>query len=487
MLFGRKSRAVESAAKDEDVAWRLEAIGQNVATIRFTPDGQILSANPLFLAAVGYSADELVGKHHRIFCEEDYQASAAYVRFWKELASGTPQRGVFKRLRRDGSPIWLEATYFPVKNAEGAVVEVLKIAADVTRNHSELLLLNAINDSIRQSMAVIEFTPDGEILDANENFLRLFGYSLKSLKGQHHRMLCFDEFYRENPDFWARLRHGEFSRGHFERRTASGERVHIEATYNPVKDGSGRIIKVIKFAIDVTEQVNRNEEVRRAAELSFSTAEETAQISTRGIDSLDQSVALSAKTLSMVNTAVGLISQLTHQTKDIENIVTTIQSVAEQTNLLALNAAIEAARAGDMGRGFAVVADEVRNLARRTQDSVEQIRGVIEGLQQGTRDVVDAMHGSHRQAQGSVEQVDEAVAALQRIGEAVTVINDMNLQIASAAEEQSSVAEEINRNVAAIRDVTESLSSQAEESAQVSQSLNRLANHQQGLMEQFKA
>lgn len=129
MLFGRKSRAVESAAKDEDLAWRLDAIGQNVATIRFTPDGQILSANPLFLAVVGYSADELVGKHHRIFCEEDFQASAAYVRFWKELASGTPQRGVFKRLRRDGTPVWLEATYFPVKNAEGAVVEVLKIAA----------------------------------------------------------------------------------------------------------------------------------------------------------------------------------------------------------------------------------------------------------------------------------------------------------------------------------------------------------------------
>ena len=161
-------------------------------------------------------------------------------------------------------------------------------------------------------------------------------------------MLCFDEFYRENPDFWARLRHGEFSRGHFERRSrrrAGTYRSHLQ----PGQDSSGRIIKVIKFAIDVTEQVNRNEEVRRAAELSFSTAEETAQISTRGIDSLDQSVALSAKTLSMVNTAVGLISQLTHQTKDIENIVTTIQSVAEQTNLLALNAAIEAARAGDMG------------------------------------------------------------------------------------------------------------------------------------------
>lgn len=184
---------------------------------------------------------------------------------------------------------------------------------------------------------------------------------------------------------------------------------------------------------------------------------------------------------------MGQVEQLASSSEEIGSVLEVIRAIAEQTNLLALNAAIEAARAGDAGRGFAVVADEVRNLARRTQDSVEQIRGVIEGLQQGTRDVVDAMHGSHRQAQGSVEQVEEAVAALQRIGEAVTVINDMNLQIASAAEEQSSVAEEINRNVAAIRDVTESLSSQAEESAQVSQSLNRLANHQQGLMEQFKA
>lgn len=450
MLFGRKSRAVESAAKDEDLAWRLEAIGQNVATIRFTPDGQILSANPLFLAAVGYSADELVGKHHRIFCDEDYQASAAYVRFWKELASGTPQRGVFKRLRRDGSPVWLEATYFPVKNAEGAVVEVLKIAADVTRNHSELLLLNAINDAIRQSMAVIEFTPDGEILDANENFLRLFGYSLKSLKGQHHRMLCFDEFYRENPDFWARLRHGEFSRGHFERRSAAGERVHIEATYNPVKDSSGRIIKVIKFAIDVTEQVNRNEEVRRAAELSFSTAEETAQISTRGIDSLDQSVALSAKTLSMVNTAVGLISQLTHQTKDIENIVTTIQSVAEQTNLLALNAAIEAARAGDMGRGFAVVADEVRNLAHRAQESAQQIQKMIEELQIGAQEAVSTMTESQRYSLESVEIANRAGERLGSVTSRIGEIDSMNQSVATATEEQTAVVDSLNMDITEI-------------------------------------
>ncbi|MBG4733720.1 methyl-accepting chemotaxis protein [Pseudomonas aeruginosa] len=229
------------------------------------------------------------------------------------------------------------------------------------------------------------------------------------------------------------------------------------------------------------------QDVARSAALAADAARGADQATRDGLALIDRTTQSIDSLAANLTSAMGQVEQLASSSEEIGSVLEVIRAIAEQTNLLALNAAIEAARAGAAGRGCAVVADEVRNLARRTQDSVEQIRGVIEGLQQGTRDVVDAMHGSHRQAQGSVEQVDEAVAALQRIGEAVTVINDMNLQIASAAEEQSSVAEEINRNVAAIRDVTESLSSQAEESAQVSQSLNRLANHQQGLMEQFKA
>ncbi|QDR38539.1 methyl-accepting chemotaxis protein [Pseudomonas aeruginosa] len=229
------------------------------------------------------------------------------------------------------------------------------------------------------------------------------------------------------------------------------------------------------------------QDVARSAAQAADAARGADQATRDGLALIDRTTQSIDSLAANLTSAMGQVEQLASSSEEIGSVLEVIRAIAEQTNLLALNAAIEAARAGDAGRGFAVVADEVRAFARRTQDSVEQIRGVIEGLQQGTRDVVDAMHGSHRQAQGSVEQVDEAVAALQRIGEAVRVINDMNLQIASAAEEQSSVAEEINRNVAAIRDVTESLSSQAEESAQVSQSLNRLANHQQGLMEQFKA
>jgi methyl-accepting chemotaxis protein len=187
-----------------------------------------------------------------------------------------------------------------------------------------------------------------------------------------------------------------------------------------------------------------------------------------------------------MNVAMQEVEGLANSSEKIGSVLEVIRSIAEQTNLLALNAAIEAARAGEAGRGFAVVADEVRNLAKRTQDSVEEIRVVIEGLQSGTKEVVSTMHSSHRRAQDSVDQVEQAVAVLQRISQAVSVITDMNLQIASAAEEQSSVAEEINRNVASIRDVTESISAQADESAKISQGLNTLANHQQSLMDQFR-
>uniref|UniRef100_UPI0030DA9AAF methyl-accepting chemotaxis protein n=2 Tax=unclassified Pseudomonas TaxID=196821 RepID=UPI0030DA9AAF len=210
------------------------------------------------------------------------------------------------------------------------------------------------------------------------------------------------------------------------------------------------------------------------------------QASSEGMSVIGKTTSTIELLANEMNVAMQEVEGLANSSEKIGSVLEVIRSIAEQTNLLALNAAIEAARAGEAGRGFAVVADEVRNLAKRTQDSVEEIRQVIEGLQSGTKEVVSTMHSSHRQAQGSVEQVEQAVAVLQRISQAVSVITDMNLQIASAAEEQSSVAEEINRNVASIRDVTESISVQADESAKISQGLNKLANHQQSLMDQFR-
>jgi len=198
--------------------------------------------------------------------------------------------------------------------------------------------------------------------------------------------------------------------------------------------------------------------------------------STRDINGLAQEV----------SKAVAEVETLAVNSEQIGTVLEVIRSIAEQTNLLALNAAIEAARAGESGRGFAVVADEVRNLAKRTQDSVEEIRHVIERIQGATRDVVSTMHSSQGKAQENATQILQASSALTRISEAVGVISEMNLQIASAAEEQSAVAEEVNRNVSAIRMVTETLTGQATESAQVSSQLNALASQQMRLMDQFK-
>lgn len=187
-----------------------------------------------------------------------------------------------------------------------------------------------------------------------------------------------------------------------------------------------------------------------------------------------------------VSQAVTEVEALAVNSEQIGTVLEVIRSIAEQTNLLALNAAIEAARAGESGRGFAVVADEVRNLARRTQDSVEEIRQVIERIQTGTRGIVVTMHLSQTKAHSNAGQVHQALLALSKISDAVTVISDMNLQIASAAEEQSAVAEEVNRNVSAIRSVTEILTEQASESAQVTSQLHVLTTQQMKMMDQFR-
>jgi len=229
-------------------------------------------------------------------------------------------------------------------------------------------------------------------------------------------------------------------------------------------------------AHDVANSASNAANAARGADQSARDGMSIIERSTRDINQLAEEV----------SKAVTEVEALAVNSEQIGSVLEVIRSIAEQTNLLALNAAIEAARAGESGRGFAVVADEVRNLAKRTQDSVEEIRLVIERIQNGTRDVVATMHSSQTQAHSNAGQIQQAVQALGKISDAVTVISDMNLQIASAAEQQSAVAEEVNRNVSAIRTVTETLTEQATESAQISSQLNTLASQQMKLMDQFR-
>lgn len=248
------------------------------------------------------------------------------------------------------------------------------------------------------------------------------------------------------------------------------------------------------------QQIREFEQMATALHEMSATSQDAAQSAAQAADAArhaDQATSNGVRVIE--NTAQGIqalatgmsngmvrLQALSSSSQQIGTVMEVILSIARQTNLLALNAAIEAARAGDAGRGFAVVADEVRSLAQRTQASVEEIGAVVENLHSGTHDVTAAMQQSHDLAQRNAVEARLALEALEQIRQAVSVITDMNVQIACATEEQSSVAEEINRNVVAVRDVTASLSTQAERSASISQQLNELATEQQALVQKFK-
>lgn len=417
MFFNKNKQLLDTENKLSELQWQLDSINRNVAEIRFRPDGSVIYASNIFLEMLGYKLEEIAGQHHRIFCEKNYANTADYSRFWQKLADGHLQSGLFRRLRKDGNLVLIEATYIPVQNQDGKVIEIIKIGSDVTQRENELLSLRAVHAAISRSMAEIEFTPNGDILHANENFLRAMGYRLSDIKGRHHRMFCFDNFYQENPNFWQSLKGGTFLSGQFERKTASGETIYLEATYNPVIDEAGQVVKVLKFATDVSSQKHKADEIRQAAELSFTTAEETSQISVRGMESLASSIELSQGTFNLINGAVISITQLNAQAKDIEKIVTTIQGVAEQTNLLALNAAIEAARAGEMGRGFAVVADEVRQLAARTSSATVKIQNVVTANGKLTQQLNIDMNSIARSAEENNDQIATVTTIMREISD----------------------------------------------------------------------
>ncbi|WP_421319808.1 methyl-accepting chemotaxis protein [Aeromonas veronii] len=410
----------------------IDAVKVGVATISFTPSGELLEANPLFLNVVGYSEQEVIGKHHRIFCDAHYVQSSSYAQFWEQLRQGHSHSGTYQRFDKQGRELWLEATYFPVK-LDGKVVRVVKIASDITESYQQLSRQKAIISALDRALAIIEFTPKGEIVTANQNFLSCVGYSLSQLKGQHHRLFCDESFYREQPHFWDDLAHGQLKSGLFSRRDSHGNEIWLEATYNPIKDESGKVVKVIKFASEVTERIKRAQAVSEAANIAQTISQETTRFAETGSELLAASVAISSAISEQVSRTSGLIGQLNEQSKSIEAIVSTISSIAEQTNLLALNAAIEAARAGDQGRGFAVVADEVRQLAARTSLSTGEIASVVQKNRELTAQITGNINEVATSAQRGKEQIGEVSGVMSQIEQGAINVTETvsNLAIGS--------------------------------------------------------
>ena len=236
-----------------------EALDRIQAIIEFDLDGTVVSANENFLRIFDYDLSEVIGQHHRMFCDPTYAESDAYAQFWQRLSRGECHADEFKRLAKDGREVWLQASYNPVFDADGKPIRVIKFATDVTAAKLEKAEVEGKMRAIDRAQAVIEFELDGTVITANENFLSIFGYSLDEVEGQHHRIFC-DPGYAESPEyarFWQKLARGEYSADEFKRITKDGAEVWLQASYNPIFDIDGRPLKVVKFASDITMEMQR--------------------------------------------------------------------------------------------------------------------------------------------------------------------------------------------------------------------------------------
>jgi methyl-accepting chemotaxis protein len=244
--------------------------------------------------------------------------------------------------------------------------------------------------------------------------------------------------------------------------------------------------EIDQVATAVNEMVATVQEVARNAEQAAHAAQEADQSAKSGALVATEAMGGIDALVNEVERSAGAIHELEAESENIGMVLDVIKGIAEQTNLLALNAAIEAARAGEQGRGFAVVADEVRTLASRTQKSTQEIHTMIERLQSGASNAVKVMEKARAQGKKGVDQVEKAAESLAMIAGAVATINDMNTQIASAAEEQSAVAEEINRNVVNISQAAVQSAAGSQQTASSSEDLARLAAQLQSLVGRFK-
>ncbi|MCM2402399.1 PAS domain-containing methyl-accepting chemotaxis protein [Rhizobium sp. S153] len=369
------------------------ALSKSQAMIEFDLTGTILDANENFCQTVGYSREEIIGKHHRIFCDPAYVESADYREFWTNLASGKFDAREYKRLGKGGREIWIQASYNPVFSG-GKPYKVVKIATDITEAKKKSLEDADKIAAISRSQAVIEFTPDGRILKANENFCNATGYDLSEIVGRHHSMFC-DPAYAASTEyktFWAQLAEGRFAANEFVRYGKGGKEVWIQASYNPIHNLNGQVYKVVKFATDVTPRMT-------------------------AIDALGR--ALNA-------VADGDLLQCLEQP-----FVPTMEKVRQDFNAAVAKLRNALQTVAINAEGIASASAEVReasdDLARRTERQAASLEEAAAALEEITTTVADAtrradeagrlVRETRKSAETSGEVVEQAIDAMSRIAE----------------------------------------------------------------------
>lgn len=423
-----------------DAEGKLGAIDRSQAVIEFDMQGKVLAANGNFLKLMEYSTEEIIGRHHRMFVDAAYAATPQYQAFWESLGRGQFESGEYKRVAKGGREVWIQATYNPIYDPRGNLVKVVKFASDVTHSKLKNSEFEAKVEAINLGQAVIEFDLDGHVLNANRNFLNAMGYTSREIQGQHHSIFCTLEYTQseEYRDFWLKLNEGKFVSGRFHRVGKFNRDVWIQATYNPILDLNGNVVKVVKYAYDVTKEVMLEQGINKKSgemrervsklvesitDISGNSATAT-QLAEKGLEAAHQG----SRDLKR---SIAAIHAIQNSSSKVSEIVRVIGDIANQTNLLAFNAAIEAARAGQHGVGFSVVAAEVRKLAESSSSAAREIATLIEE--------------SVAQVEEGVEVSQNAAQSFEGILSSVTETGESVKQITSSAEQQRDLAIAVNR------------------------------------------
>lgn len=389
---------------------QLAAISKSQAVIEFDLKGNILFANDNFLNTLGYSLDEVVGKHHAIFVEDGYRKSPDYRTFWENLARGDFQAGEFCRITKTGERVWIEASYNPIFDEDGKPFKVVKYASNITEKKNQAADFASQLDAISKAQAVISFNMDGVILNANDNFLNALGYVLSEVKGNHHSMFVDAEYRKSNEyqDFWRRLKSGEHFVGRFPRVAKSGKVIWIQANYSPIRDALGNIYKVVKYATDITAQVEAEQQLTATVDQVNEAIEAATQ------NDLTQRVSTDGKQGSLLALCQGVNTLLITMT----DVITQIKSASDAVYT-----------------GAREISNGNTDLSRRTEQQASSLEETASSMEQMTS-TVRQNSDSAKQATGLASNavtvaseggklIDEVVATMASINESSQKIADI--------------------------------------------------------------
>ena len=386
------------------------AIHRSQAVIEFSLDGVILTANQPFLSTMGYALEEVRGRHHRMFVDAQVRNAPEYEQFWARLKRGDFETGQYRRLAKDGRDVWLQASYNPILNGKGRPLKVVKIAADITAQKLQMADLGGQIAAIDKAQAVVEFGLDGTILNANANFLDAMGYSLSEVQGRHHSIFMAPaeragDAYRL---FWEKLRRGEYDAGQYRRLGKGGREVWIQASYNPILDPQGKPFKVVKYATDVTGQVN-------AAEMMRATVGQTLRIVEAARDNdLTGRVA--------VDGLVGDVKELAAGVNQLIETLTAVVGAVREASGETLAAASEIATGSN---DLAIRTEQQASSLEQTAATTEELAASVKSTAQSSRQAVDLAEQANSMAVKGGGIAREAVEAMERIEQASRKISDI--------------------------------------------------------------